>query len=190
MPDTQTPSTVKYLVPKPGQAMKVARFAIDAARNGGTRDTFERAGDAQRADIIRLLNGALATELVGVLRYKRHHFTAQGLASPTMAAGFLVRANEKSGHADRIAQRIVQLGGKPDFSPEALAERSHAAYDDSADRNAMIRANLVAERIAIVCYSQMITLVGDSDPTTRRLLEEVLGDEPGHAAELGDWIGD
>ncbi len=189
MPDPQTSSAVKYLAPKPGQAMKVDLLAIDAVRNGRTHDPCEQPGGAQRADIIRLLNGALATELVCVLRYKRHHFTARE-ASPAIAGGFLVRANEKSGHADRIAQRIVQLGGKPDFSPEALAERSHAAYDDSADLKTMIRANLVAERIAIVCYCQMITLVGDSDPTTRRLLEEVLGDEQGPAQELGNWIGD
>lgn len=187
---TPTPTKVKYLAPKPAQRMELDLVAIDAVRNGRTHDTDEQPGDAQRADIIRLLNGALATELVCVLRYKRHHFTARGLASPTIAAEFLVHANEESGHADRIAQRIVQLGGKPDFSPDALAERSHAAYDDSADLKAMIRANLVAERIAIACYSQMIALVGDSDPTTRRLLEDVLSDEQGHAEELGDWLGD
>lgn len=141
-----------------------------------------------REDIIRLLNDALATELVCTLRYKRHHFTAQGLASPKIAEEFLVHANEESGHADRLAQRIVQLGGEPDFSPASLTERSHAAYDQSSDLKDMIRANLIAERVAIECYSQLITLIGDKDTTTRRLLESILSDEQDHAEELKDWL--
>src|SRR5450432_63178 len=143
-----------------------------------------------REDIIKLLNDALATELVCVLRYKRHHFTAKGLASPAIADEFLVHANEETAHGDRIAERIVQLGGEPDFSPATLLERSHAEYDDSADLQAMIRANLIAERVAIEAYSQMIALIGDKDSTTRRMLEQILSQEQEHADELSDWLTD
>lgn len=141
-----------------------------------------------REDIVALLNGCLATELVCVLRYKRHHFTAQGMASPKIAQEFLVHANEEAAHGDRLAKRIVQLGGKPDFSPQGLTQRSHAAYDESTELKAMIRANLVAERVAIETYSQLIALIGDKDPTTRRLLEDILADEQEHADELSDWL--
>ena len=141
-----------------------------------------------RDDIVRLLNDALATELVCVLRYKRHHFTAHGLASPKIAEEFMVHAQEEAGHADRLAERIVQLGGKPDFHPTKLLERSHADYDESDDLKAMVRANLVAERVAVESYRQMIALVADKDPTTRRLLEDILGDEEEHADELADML--
>ncbi|MEJ8854288.1 ferritin-like domain-containing protein [Variovorax robiniae] len=141
-----------------------------------------------RDDIVKLLNDALATELICVLRYKRHYFTADGVQSPAIADEFLVHANEESAHADRIAERIVQLGGEPDFSPNSLQGRSHAQYDDSKDLQAMVRANLVAERIAIEAYRQMIVLIGDKDPTTRRMLEEILTQEEEHADELKDWL--
>ncbi len=135
-------------------------------------------------DIIKLLNDSLATELVCVLRYKRHHYMADGLASPAIAEEFLVHAQEEQAHADRIATRIVQLGGEPDFNPATLIERSHADYNASNDLKEMIRANLIAERVAIEAYSQMVDLVGDKDPTTRRLLEDILRDEEEHADEL------
>jgi bacterioferritin len=141
-----------------------------------------------RDDVIGLLNDSLATELVCVLRYKRHHFTATGLASPKIAEEFLVHANEESAHADRLARRIVQLGGEPDFSPDTLTRRSHALYDASKDLTAMIRSNLVAERVAIESYTQMIKLIGDKDSTTRRILEDILADEQTHAEELKDWL--
>lgn len=141
-----------------------------------------------RDEIVKLLNDALATELVCVLRYKRHYFTADGLASPAIADEFLVHANEEAAHADKIAERIVQLGGEPDFSPDSLTQRSHADYDTSTDLKAMVRANLVAERIAVEAYRQMITLIGDKDPTTRRMLEGILADEEEHADELKDWL--
>lgn len=140
------------------------------------------------ADIVKLLNDALATELVCVLRYKRHHFTAHGLASPGVAEEFMVHAGEESAHADRLAGRIVQLGGEPDFNPASLLERSHADYDTSLDLKAMVRANLVAERVAVETYRQMIALVADKDPTTRRLLEDILTDEEEHADELADLL--
>jgi bacterioferritin len=142
-----------------------------------------------REDIVKLLNDALATELVCVLRYKRHYFTANGVASPAIAEEFLVHANEESAHSDKIAERIVQLGGEPDFNPKTLLDRSHADYDEALDLQAMVRANLVAERIAIETYRQMISLIGDKDPTTRRMLEEILHDEEEHADELKDWLG-
>ncbi|XAH24834.1 ferritin-like domain-containing protein [Xylophilus sp. GW821-FHT01B05] len=141
-----------------------------------------------REAIIKLLNDALATELVCVLRYKRHHFTADGLASPAIAKEFLVHANEEAAHADLLAERIVQLGGDPDFSPESLTRRSHADYDDSKDLKSMLRANLVAERIAVEAYRQTILLLSDKDPTTRRMLEGILAQEEEHADELKDWL--
>jgi bacterioferritin len=141
-----------------------------------------------RDDIVRLLNDALATELVCVLRYKRHYFTAHGIASPRIAEEFLEHANAEAGHADRIAERIVQLGGEPDFAPDRLLQRSHADYDESKDLRDMLRSNLVAERVAVETYRQMIELIGDKDPTTRRLLEEVLNDEEEHADELKDLL--
>ena len=141
-----------------------------------------------RDDIVSLLNGALATELTCVLRYRRHHFMAAGLESPTIAGEFLVHANAELAHADRLAQRIVQLGGEPDFNPVGLLERSHADYDAVNDLKGMIRANLVAERVAVETYRQMIRLVADKDSTTRRLLEDILADEEEHADELKDWM--
>ena len=138
--------------------------------------------------ICKLLNDALATEWVCVLRYRRHFFTATGLASPAVAAEFLVHANEEMGHADRLAERIVQLGGEPLLDPASFAARSHAEYDDSLDLGSMIRANLVAERVAVEVYRQMIQLIGDKDPTTKRLLQDILTDEEEHADELSDWL--
>jgi bacterioferritin len=164
--------------------------AIDAARHNLEQGAVTPNYGPWRTDVIKLLNDSLATELVCILRYKRHHFTANGLASPKIAEEFLVHANEESAHADRIAERIVQLGGEPDFSPDSLTRRSHAAYDDSQDLKAMIRANLVAERVAIEAYSQMIALIGDKDTTTRRLLESILSQEQEHAEELRDWLAD
>jgi bacterioferritin len=174
----------------PRQPMKLDSAAIDTARRSVDADAASPADLPWRADVIRVLNDSLATELVCVLRYKRHHFTADGLASPKIADEFLVHANEESAHADRLAQRIVQLGGKPDFSPDTLTARSHAAYDESADLKSMIRANLVAERVAIEIYTQIIGLIGNRDPTTRRLLEDILADEQDHAEELKDWLAD
>jgi bacterioferritin len=170
------------------QPMKLDLAAIEAAKQSLEQGAVTPGYGPWAADIIQLLNDSLATELVCVLRYKRHHFTAQGLASAKIAEEFLVHANEESGHADRLAQRIVQLGGAPDFSPASLTERSHASYDQSTDLKDMIRANLLAERVAIECYSQLIALIGDKDSTTRRLLESILSDEQDHAEELKDWL--
>lgn len=172
------------------QRMVLDEAAIEAARRSLEQGAVTPHYGPWRQDVIKLLNDSLATELVCVLRYRRHHFTAVGLASPKIADEFLVHANEEAAHADRIAQRIVQLGGEPDFSPDSLSRRSHAAYDDSADLKAMIKANLVAERVAIETYSQFISLIGDRDSTTKRLLEDILSEEQKHAEELSDWLRD
>jgi bacterioferritin len=183
-------STVKHRAPADYKPMVLDEVAIDAARHSLGEGAVHPIYWPWRKDIIKLLNDSLATELVCVLRYKRHHFTADGLTSPKIAEEFLVHANEESAHADRLAQRIVQLGGQPDFSPDSLSQRSHAAYDDSADLKTMIKANLIAERVAIESYSQIIALIGDKDSTTRRLLEDILSDEQEHADELKDWLAD
>lgn len=168
--------------------LKIDERGLEAARKSIDDGAVTPAYGPHRDAIVRLLNDSLATELVCVLRYKRHHFIATGLSSPAIADEFLVHANEESAHADRIAKRIVQLGGEPDFSPATLLARSHADYDDSNDLRTMIRVNLVAERIAVETYRQMITLVADKDPTTRRLLEDILADEEEHADELSEWL--
>jgi bacterioferritin len=139
---------------------------------------------ADKSAVLRLLNEALATELVCTLRYKRHYFMAKGLSSTGVAEEFLEHANEEFSHADRLADRIVQLGGEPDFNPEGLADRSHAEYVQGNSLTEMIREDLVAERVAIESYREMIDFIGNGDPTTRRLLEEILAVEEEHADDL------
>lgn len=139
---------------------------------------------ADREKVIQLLNEALATELVCVLRYKRHYFMADGIHAEPVAAEFLEHAQEEMVHADRIAQRIVQLRGEPNFSPDGLTQRSHAEYVEGRTLKDMIKENLVAERIAIESYREMIAYVGKQDPTTRRILEDILASEEDHADDL------
>jgi bacterioferritin len=134
--------------------------------------------------VIRILNEALATEIVCVLRYKRHYHMASGINAQSVATEFLEHANEEQAHADQIASRIVQLGGEPNFSPEGLSKRSHPEYVEGENLLEMIREDLVAERIAIDSYSEMIRYVGDKDPTTRRMLEEILAVEEQHADDM------
>ena len=184
------PTKVKPMSVPAHAPMLLDEKAIDAARRSLDQGAVTPGYGPWREDIIKLLNDSLATELVCVLRYKRHHFMASGASSPKIAEEFMVHANEEAAHADRLATRIVQLGGEPDFSPDSLLKRSHAAYDDSADLKSMIRANLIAERVAIESYSQMIAMIGDKDSTTRRLLEDILSDEQDHADELKDWLAD
>lgn len=138
--------------------------------------------------ILRILNEALASELVCVLRYRRHHFMATGIDAQSVAAEFLEHANEEQGHADQIAARIVQLGGAPDFSPEGMLTRAHSQYVEGEDLRDMIAEDLVAERIAVETYGEMIRYVGDDDPTTRRMLESILAMEEGHADELATLL--
>ena len=172
----------------PNERLELDTGALEAAKRSLEKGAVTPSYGPWREDIIKLLNDALATELVCTLRYKRHYFTAKGLASPKIAEEFLVHANEETAHGDMIAERIVQLGGEPDFAPTTLTARSHADYDESLDLQAMIRANLIAERVAIEAYGQMIRLIGDKDSTTRRILESILAQEQEHADELSDWL--
>ena len=139
---------------------------------------------ADRQQVVDVLNEALATELVCVLRYRRHHFTAAGLDAPAAAAEFLQHAVEEQGHADLLAARISQLGGEPDFDPDTLTGRSHAEYDSSGELRAMLQEDLVAERVAIASYTEVVAWLGNGDPTTRRLLEQILAVEEEHAEDL------
>jgi bacterioferritin len=139
---------------------------------------------ADRDVVLKLLNEALATEIICTLRYKRHHYMAKGIHAESVAAEFLEHAQEESQHADQIAERITQLGGAPDFSPEGLASRSHAEYVEGNTLEDMIKEDLVAERIAIDSYREMIGYFGQDDPTSRRLMEEILAKEEEHADDL------
>src|SRR4029078_2899792 len=143
-------------------------------------------GDTQTA--IRVLNEALATEIICVLRYRRHYFMARGIHAGPVAAEFLEHATEEQAHADLIAERIVHLGGEPNFSPEGLATRSHSEYVEGKDLIDMIKEDLVAERIAIDSYREMITYVNTDDPTTRRMLEGILAMEEEHADDLNNLL--
>jgi bacterioferritin len=134
--------------------------------------------------VIDVLNEVLATELVCVLRYKRHYYTAQGVHGPAVAAEFLEHANDEQRHADLAAERISQLGGEPDFNPAVLARRSHTEYAAGTDIADMLREDLVAERIAIATYTEIARWLGDADPTTRRLIEQLLEEEEEHADDL------
>lgn len=139
---------------------------------------------ANRETVVKLLNEALATEIVCVLRYKRHYFMASGIHAASAAAEFLEHANDEQGHADQIAQRIVQLQGEPNFNPEGLLMRSHAEYVEGTTLVDMIQEDLVAERIAIDSYRDMINYFGNDDPTSRRMLEGILAVEEEHADDL------
>jgi len=143
---------------------------------------------ADRNAVLKMLNDSLATELVCVLRYRRHHFMARGIHAQSVAQEFLVHSNEEQGHADQIAARIVQLGGEPDFAPDGLSRRSHAEYIAGEALAGMIKEDLVAERIAIDSYREFIQYLGDKDPTTRRMLEEIMAVEEEHADELADLL--
>lgn len=139
---------------------------------------------ADRKIVVKLLNEGLATEIVCVLRYKRHYFMASGINADSVAQEFLQHANDEQTHADQIAQRIVQLGGEPNFSPEGLLTRSHAEYVEGETLVDMIREDLVAERIAIDSYREMVSYLGNDDPTTRRMMEGILAMEEEHADDL------
>ena len=143
---------------------------------------------ADRETVIRLLNEALATELVCVLRYKRHHYMATGIHAQAVADEFAEHAAEEQMHADQIAERITQLGGEPDFNPDGLLGRSHSEYVAGEGLLEMITEDLVAERIAIESYAEMVRYLGDDDPTTRRMLEEILAKEEEHADDLRTLI--
>jgi bacterioferritin len=152
--------------------------------NGAVTENYK----ADREQVIKILNEALATEIVCVLRYKRHYYMATGIHAQAVADEFLAHANEEQGHADLIAERITQLQGAPNLNPEGMLTRSHSEYVEGGSLVDMIKENLIAERIAIDSYSEMIRYVGDGDVTTRRMLEGILAMEEEHADDLANLL--
>ena len=143
---------------------------------------------ADREKVVELLNAALATETVCVLRYRRHYFMASGAVGEAIKGELLKHANEEQGHADQIAERIVQLGGEPDFNPMGMAERSHSEYVEGNTMQDMVREDLIAERVAVESYTEIIRYLGDADTTTKRMLESILAVEEEHAEELASML--
>ena len=172
----------------PGHRLTDVATLRSQARVHVERGAVTAGYSADREQVLKLLNEALATEIVCVLRYRRHHFMARGIHGQSVGAEFLVHSNEEQGHADLLAARIVQLGGEPDFSPDSLSKRSHAEYVAAETLAQMIRENLVAERIAIDSYRDMVRYLGDKDPTTSDLLKQILAVEEEHADELADLL--
>ncbi len=162
--------------------------AIRAAARNMDDGAVTQGYAADREAVIAMLNDALATELLCVLRYKRHYYTVSGPNTGHVKAEFLEHAQQEQEHADTIAERIVQLNGSPDFNPASLTARSHAEYDESEDVHAMVRANLIAERVAIESYRQMIAAIGDKDPTTRQMLIGIMAVEEEHADDMRDLL--
>ena len=162
----------------------------ERARQHIERGAVTEGYSADRETVIKVLNESLATEIVCVLRYKRHYFMASGIHADSVAAEFLQHANEEQGHADQLAQRIVQLGGAPNFNPEGLLSRSHAEYVEGDTLLDMIKEDLVAERIAIDSYREIIQYLGNDDPTTRRMMEGILAMEEEHADDLVSLLDD
>jgi bacterioferritin len=144
--------------------------------------------DADREEILRLLNASLATEWVCVLRYKRHYYMAKGVKAKVAAAEFLEHANQEAEHADLLAERIVQLGGEPELNPDLLSKNSHAQYVAGNTLKEMVTEDLIAERIAIDSYREIIQYIGDKDPTTRRIFEDILAQEEEHADDMADIL--
>lgn len=165
---------------------ELRRRARQHIEEGAVTDTYR----ADRDTVIKILNEALATEIVCVLRYKRHYFMAQGIHAEPIAQEFLQHANEEQGHADQIAGRIIQLGGAPNFSPDGLLSRSHSEYVEGTTLLDMIKEDLVAERVAIDSYTEMIHYIGANDITTRRMLEGILAVEEEHADDLASFLAD
>ena len=176
--------------------MKDGSFTMDVKKiRERARQQMEKgamtSGYKAKADVVlRLLNEALATELVCTMRYRRHYFMAKGIHSDSVKSEFLQHANEEQIHADGLAERIVQLGGEPNFSPEGILDRSHSEYAEGTTLEDMIREDLVAERIAIDSYRQIIEYIGGDDPTTRRLLEEITAKEEEHAEDLASLLAE
>lgn len=180
-------STQTRPAPTPGFLSDIQTLRARARQHIEQGPVTDRSPD-DRQTICKILNEALATEIVCVLRYRRHHFMAKGVLAQPIKAEFLEHAIEEQEHADLIAERIVQLGGAPNFSPEGLASRSHAEYVEGETLIDMIKEDLVAERIAIESYTEIVQYLGDRDPTTRRLMEQILAKEEEHADELNDLL--
>jgi len=162
----------------------------DRARQGIEDGAMTSGYKANAETVIKLLNDALATEIVCVLRYKRHYFMATGISSLSVKGEFLQHATEEQAHADQLAERIVQLGGEPNLSPEGMLNRSHSEYVEGEALVEMITEDLIAERIAIESYREMVAYVGTDDSTTRRLLEQILAQEEEHAEDLAGLLND
>ena len=162
----------------------------ERARKNVEQGAVTEGYNADRETILRLLNESLATELVCVLRYKRHYFMAKGVKATVAATEFLEHASQEQAHADRLAERIVQLGGEPDFNPDHLSKQSHAQYVEGKTLKDMVYEDLVAERIAIDSYREIIGYVGVKDPTTRRIFEDILAQEEEHADDMADLLQD
>ncbi len=160
------------------------------ARESLTQGAVTPGYRADRSAVVELLNAALATEIICVLRYKRHYFCAEGIHAKSVQAEFLEHAKEEQEHADRLSKRIVELGGKPDLNPQRLAARAHSEYVPGEDLVQMLEEDLVAERIAIDTYREMISCLGKEDPTTRRLLEGILANEEEHAEDLSSLLAE
>lgn len=173
--------------PAPLSDVKTLREQARSSLNDGA---VTRGYSLDLDEVYTLMNEALATELVCVLRYRRHYFMSRGIAGAAVEAEFLEHANDEQRHADQIAERIVQLGGEPDFNPQTLTERSHAEYVTGKTVADMVTEDLVAERIAIESYRQLIAYFGEHDPTTRRLFEEILSTEEEHADDMSDLLED
>jgi bacterioferritin len=163
---------------------KIRERARQNMESGAVTDGYK----ANRKQVIKVLNDVLATELVCVLRYKRHYFMADGINSESVKAEFLQHAGDEQQHADWIAERITQLNGEPNFSPEGLAERSHSEYAEGSSLVEMIKEDLIAERIAVESYSEIVRWLGHDDSTTRKLIEDILKMEEEHANDMKDLL--
>ncbi|HEX4998261.1 MAG TPA: ferritin-like domain-containing protein [Terriglobia bacterium] len=173
---------------KPEPILTDSKTLHDRARDHMEDGAVTPGYRADRRTVITMLNEALATELVCMLRYRRHHFMASGLNAQGVAQEFLQHAIEEQAHGDQIARRIVQIGGEPNFSPEGLLARSHSQYIEGTTLIAMIEENLIAERVAIDSYRNMIAYLGNNDSTTRRMVEEILAMEEEHAEDLASRV--
>ena len=192
-PVTADPARTPAKVARSGILTDVATLRANARRNiedGAITSTYH----ADKEVVIKLLNEALATEWVCVLRYYRHYFMASGMLADAVKGEFLEHAQQEQAHANKLAERIVQLGGEPDLNPDTLTARAHAEYKEGQNLRDMVKEDLVAERIAIDSYREMIDYIGDKDTTTKRILESILAQEEEHADEFSDlldgWIGD
>ena len=183
-PTSQPPATNRDTLPRLTPKDELRARARQRVMEGAVTANY----DLDPEQVIQMLQGALATELVCVLRYKRHYYVAKGIKARFAATEFLEHATEEMNHADRLAERIVQLGGEPDLDPDGLSQRAHAQYHAGTEITEMITEDLVAERIAIESYREMVQFIGDRDPTTRTLLEEILASEEEHADDLTDLL--
>lgn len=180
---TPQPAPAPTAAPSAAFASDVAAMRSRARAGMGRGAVTDDYGVAPQL-VVQMLNEALATEIVCYLRYKRHYFVASGIKAKVAASEFLEHANQEQAHADMLAKRIVELGGEPNFDPRGIELRSHAEYVEGKDLKEMIEGNLIAERVAIESYRAMIEWLAGRDPTTRRLLEEILSVEEEHADDM------